>query len=94
MYSYGPNWADTEYEMRSGIWSNGDQWPYPWNSGLDVVINNVGYDWVGSYPGPAVTNVYSLEYPVTADGHLNFKILDDAYGDNVGTLTVEIYAQL
>lgn len=95
MYSYGPAMADTEWQMRSGNWISGDLVMGEWHHGLDVVINDEGFDWLGGpYAGPSATNVYTLNYTTTADGYLNFKVLDDIYGDNVGSLTVKIYADI
>lgn len=100
VYYWTGGWAaDTEYQNRPTAgpwgpagWISGDLTPDPWKDGLDLVINSMGYDWVGNYLGPSASNEYTLNYTVASNGELNFKILDDAYGDNSGSLTVDIYA--
>jgi len=100
MYYWTTGWAaDTEWQNRATAgpwgpvgWISGNLTPAPWTHGLDLIINGIGYDWIGSYLGPADTNEYTLDYTVPASGTLNFKILDDNYGDNSGSLTVNIYA--
>jgi hypothetical protein len=89
--------ADAEYQMRPSWWPvawggpgwiNGDVHE-GWENELDLVINNQGYNWIGSFPGPDPTNEYTLNYTVLSDGVLNFKIFDNNY-DNSGSLTVVV----
>ena len=95
MYSYGPAMADTEWQIRTGNWISGDLVLGEWHHGLDVVINNEGFDWIGGpYVGPLNTNVYTLNYTPVVDGYLNFKVLDDNYGDNNVSFTVKVLADI
>ncbi|MCL5095216.1 MAG: hypothetical protein M1575_00550 [Patescibacteria group bacterium] len=74
-WSYGPGWKKGE-----------DVFPPVWTNALDVLISGSNIDW-GEY-NP--THRYSTIY--TGSGSpANFSIWDSGYGDNSGSLTVNIY---
>jgi len=87
--------ADAKYSLRpegsfnpgpGPQWINGDDLPSPWTNYLEVLVNNAPLAW-GIYNS---SHVYSVNYTGTGNT-INFKILDDYYGDNSGSLTVQIY---
>jgi len=90
----GAGIADAKYSLRpQGSFNPG---PGPqWISGDDLVgdenylelwVNGSSQDWIGDY----ISHIYSMEYD--GDGStVCFSILDSGYGDNSGSLIVEIY---
>lgn len=74
------------YENDDGtIWINGDSFGY--TQGLQLRINGDWAKWVGEY-----NDDHTYEKTITNyDGTLEFKIFDNVYSDNDGSLTVEIY---
>ena len=101
-YTFAPGWlpdagiADAKYSLRKpGFdnpgpvpdWISGDALASPWTNYLELQVDSIPQDW-GSLNSPAHT--YSTDY--TGDGtSVCFSILDSAYGDNSGFLTVDIY---
>jgi hypothetical protein len=89
--------ADAKYNYRSGAynggtagWVNGATWSSPYQYYLQVMTTTGGIGWLEEY------NESHL-YTATLVGNgspVSFQILDDAYGDNSGSITVDIYAQL
>jgi len=79
--------ADAEY------WLRHDQYGKGWtkmNPGSIAFWNGssaVNIDW-GDYSD---THVYPVSYTPTADGQATFYFYDDQYGDNSGSLKVDIY---
>jgi len=86
-YNTAGDWADAEWYLKSGVIVKGDtegSKPYV----LDVSIDgySVNTDW-GDYSGD---HIYSI--PFTGTGSpICFSIYDSNYGDNSGSLTVDIY---
>ncbi len=90
--------ADAMYSYRipgsynsTGVnaWINGDVFPGSYTNWLKLWVNNLAVPWIGSYTD------HNYEYEFTGLGNkVHFSILDDAYGDNVGGLTVNIYSKL
>lgn len=88
-------YADAGYSYRipliyaantENAWVSGDNLYVPYVGYLELQIDNQNINW-GSY---ASDHIYTFE--VTGSGSpLNFRILDNVYGDNVGSLTVNIY---
>lgn len=82
------NWADAEYFLRNGNVLKGDtEYPATPNI-LDLSINScsTNTDWGVYQP----THVYTMQLTGNG-GPLSFCIFDTYYGDNVGSLTVEIW---
>jgi len=87
--------ADAKYSLRpegsfnpgpGPQWISGDALPSPWTNYLEVLVNDVPMAW-GIYSS---SHIYSINY--TGIGSIiNFKILDDHYSDNSGSITVKIY---
>jgi hypothetical protein len=80
----GPQWVKGEGSYPSGI-----------SYALDIVnvqdgsLINIDWD-----PGDTTVNsdhVYVIDYVPSTTGPISFKIWDDYYGDNSGSLTVKIY---
>jgi len=87
--------ADAKYSLRiqgsynpgpGPQWISGDVFPVPYTNYLELWVNGIPQDWTGDY----ISHIYSMDYD--GDGSpVCFSILDDAYGDNSGSLTVDIY---
>ena len=89
--------ADAKYSLRpegshnpgpGPQWISGDDLPDPWKHYLELLVDGSHQDW-GVFN---LAHTYSTEYigngtPVS----VCFNILDSGYGDNSGSLTVEIY---
>lgn len=101
-YRYA-NWvdsgiADAKYSLRPAgqsysyhaepvpTWVSGDDLPAPWTNYLEVHIGGSAVDW-GAFNSE---HVYSADV-TGASGMLAFQILDNAYSDNSGFITVRIY---
>ena len=91
----GAGIADAKYSLRpegsfnlgpGPRWISGDDLPSPWTHYLELLVDEGYKDW-GIFN---LAHTYSTEY--TGDGaSVCFNILDSGYGDNSGSLTVEIY---
>jgi hypothetical protein len=86
-YNSAKDWADAEWYLKSGIIVKGDtegSKPYV----LDVSINgySTNIDW-GAYNSE---HVYYQEFTGTGLP-VDFSIYDSAYGDNAGSLSIDIY---
>ncbi|OGI22163.1 MAG: hypothetical protein A2808_04030 [Candidatus Moranbacteria bacterium RIFCSPHIGHO2_01_FULL_55_24] len=68
-------------------WVNVNTFPSPHTGWLGVMVNGVATDW-NSYFNPA--HQYVRGYP-NYSGQFDFKILDDVYSDNSGSIPVGIY---
>jgi len=87
--------ADAKYSLRpegsfnpgpGPKWISGDDLPSPWTNYLEVLVNDTPVAW-GIYNS---SHIYSINY--TGIGStISFKILDDYYSDNSGSITVKIY---
>ena len=101
-YSYWPSCgvdggciADAKYSLRpegnfnpgpGAQWINGDDLGSPWENYLEILINNLSVSW-GAYNS---SHIYSINY--TGMGSIiNFKITDNSYSDNSGSITIKIY---
>src|SRR5680860_1080459 len=87
--------ADAKYSLRpEGFfntgpgpkWISGDVLPAPWTHNLELLVNGNSQTWGSFNP----VHTYSIEY-VGTGSPVNFNILDGWYGDNSGSLTVDIY---
>jgi len=80
--------ADAAYNLRPVVgWVDGSIWAEPYTSWLELWVNNAAVDNWGTF-NP------SHEYMTAVVGGgtpASFKILDDAYGDNTGSLSADIY---
>lgn len=86
-YNSAGDWADAEWYLKNGIEVKGDSegsQPYV----LDISINgfSINTDW-GEYNS---AHIYSQLFTGTGSP-ICFSIYDSAYGDNSGSLTVDIY---
>ena len=89
--------ADAKYSLRPegshnpgpGLqWISGDDLPYPWTNYLELLVDGAPQAW-GDFN---LAHTYYMDYIGTGDPvSLYFNILDSAYGDNSGSLIVEIY---
>ena len=89
--------ADAKYSLRpqgsfnpgpGPQWISGDDLPSPWTHYLELLVDGTPQAW-GDFN---IAHTYSMDYTGTGvPVSLNFNILDNAYGDNSGYLTVEIY---
>ena len=70
-------------------WVDGADLPNPHTNYLQIWINGSPVDWEGDLD--LVDHRYTLEV-VGGDSELNFKIMDDYYGDNSGSIWVTIFA--
>lgn len=94
-YNYGPNIADPKCSNRDGVvygpgWVPGENLPSPWANFLQILINGdkVSDNWGTGCD--TTDHKYSTLY--NGDGKaINFSIKDNAYGDNSGSLNVDIY---
>ena len=97
-YVYWPNCpeyttciADAKYSLRPSTsygpgWISGDDMPSPWTNYLEVLVDGAAMVW-GVYDA---SHVYAINH--TGDGTtVDFNIIDSNYGDNSGSITVEIY---
>jgi hypothetical protein len=89
--------ADAKYNYRSAAynggtagWVNGATWGSPYQYFLQVKTTTGGIGWIEDYNAG---HLYTAT--LVGDGNpISFQILDDAYGDNSGSISVDIYAQL
>jgi hypothetical protein len=89
--------ADAKYSLRpegshnpgpGPQWISGDDLGAPWTNYLELLVDGAPQAW-GDFN---LAHTYSMDYIGTGTPvSLNFNILDSAYGDNSGSLTVEIY---
>ena|SRR5680860_21364 len=91
----GAGIADAKYSLRpegsfntgpGPKWISGDVLPAPWTHNLELLVNGNSQAWGSFNP----VHTYSIEY-VGTGSPVNFNILDGWYGDNSGSLTVDIY---
>jgi len=97
-------WTNRGWEKVDAKFTSGDNWVTQLegpsggflNELLDLQVNEAFVDW-GLYSD---AHEYSLDFPGD-DGTVNFRVFDGIgspdpawYGDNVGSLTVKIYADL
>jgi len=70
-------------------WISGDDLPAPWTNYLEVLVdgNPVAWDDDDTYNAD---HVYSITVTGTGSA-VDFRMLDSYYGDNSGSLTVDIY---
>ncbi|HIH97277.1 MAG TPA: hypothetical protein HA348_07395 [Thermoplasmata archaeon] len=82
--------ADAKYSLRSSVpgspWTSGDDLPTPWENYLELWVNGSSQAWEDFNPA----HTYSMEYDGD-ESPVCFSIIDSAYGDNSGSLTVDIY---
>lgn len=89
--------ADAKFNNRSASynngeagWVNGAEWDDPYTNYLQVRTVTHGIDWIEDFN---LDHIYTASF--VGDGNkIQFTILDDAYGDNSGTIKVEIYGIL
>lgn len=101
-YKYRPGtlnaeYTDANYSKRATTdavyggpyvpWVNVNTFPAPHTGWLGVMVNGAATDW-SSYYNPAHTYVRGYQ---DYAGQFSFKILDDAYSDNSGSIPVDIY---
>jgi hypothetical protein len=91
----GAGIADAKYSLRpegsfntgpGPKWISGDVLPAPWTHNLELLVNGNSQAWGSFNP----VHTYSIEY-IGTGSPVNFNILDSWYGDNSGSLTVDIY---
>ncbi len=98
----GVELVDAEFSNYNNLgWVDGPDGGYPADL-IDLQVNNAFVTW-GSLPA-SPTNSYEIPFAPLTDGVVNFRVFDHAdlnaepdgswYGDNVGSLTVEIYEDL
>ncbi|MFH1404348.1 MAG: hypothetical protein ABIH11_08785 [Candidatus Altiarchaeota archaeon] len=93
-YDYGPSIADAECSERTGVvygpgWKKGeDVFPAVWKTYLDVLVNDIDHSW--GLTCNSDTNTYDLIMPGTGVQSA-FKMIDSGYGDNSGSVTIDIY---
>ncbi|MEZ4180500.1 MAG: hypothetical protein R3B41_03270 [Candidatus Doudnabacteria bacterium] len=81
--------TDTVYGIGSyQPWVRVNDFPIPVTGYLGIQVNNSNIDW-GSFFNP--DHDYSAIYNVGTSGPIDFRILDDGYADNSGSLKVKIY---
>jgi|GEM_PF-3580104 len=84
------NYRDAAHNSGTAGWVNGANWASPYANYLQVMANGGAIDWAEDYNS---AHIYTA--PFTGDGNtIHFNILDDAYGDNSGSIPVKIYADL
>lgn len=96
-YTFAPGFApagiaDAKYNMRPSVgWVIGDTWAYPKTNWLQVMFENDPTGTViGWTEGFNEDHVYTKA--ITGTGlSLSFQIYDDYYGDNSGSIQVDIY---
>jgi len=103
VYTYRPGTAGAEYTdanyskrhpgdaVYGGAfvpWVNVNSFPAPHTGWLGLMVNDNPTSWSAYF---APDHVYTLGYPAYAGGTFSFKILDDQYGDNSGSLTAKIF---
>lgn len=69
-------------------WVRENNFPSPNTGWLGVMMNNIFTDW-GSIFNPS--HVYALGTNTGSTGDMTFKILDDQYSDNSGSINVDVY---
>ncbi|MCC6934368.1 MAG: hypothetical protein IT406_01580 [Candidatus Yanofskybacteria bacterium] len=70
-------------------WANGNNFAAPWTGYLSLLVGGqTAHNWGDAFNAD---HRYAQAY-ATAGGPVDFRILDSAYGDNSGTLTVDIYS--
>ncbi len=79
--------ADSVYGGPYVPWVNVNNFPNPYTGWLGVMVDGLATDW-SSYFNPA--HQYVLGRP-NHTGAFDFKILDDVYSDNSGSIPVDIY---
>jgi len=102
-YTYRPGTANAEYTDANYSkrhpsdavyggefvpWVNVNTFPAPHTGWLGVMVNGSARNWSDYLAGD---HVYTLGYPGYTDTSFSFKILDDNYGDNSGSIPVNIY---
>ncbi len=81
--------SDSVYSIgTSQPWVRELDFPAPYTGYLGIQVNQANINW-GTTFNPA--HQYSAMYHVSASGKQKFRILDDVYGDNSGSLTVDVY---
>lgn len=90
MYSLRvPNQPYSYHSQSVNTWVNGSVFPGSLKDYLKLWVNGSAVPWVGSYSDHLYT------YNLTGTGApIGFSIKDDNYGDNSGSLMVDIFAQL
>ena len=87
-YNNDGDWADAEWYLKNGVIVKGDtEGSQPYVLDISVDGYTVNRDWGAAY---SADHIYSLDLTGTGS-QVCFSIYDSAYGDNSGSLTVDIY---
>ncbi len=89
--------ADAKFNYRSAAynggtpgWVDGGTWADPYTNYLQVQTDSQTINWIEAFnPG----HIYTATF-VGDDDKIHFTILDNAYGDNSGSINVKIYGTL
>lgn len=80
--------TDAVYGGPFAPWVRENDFPNPVTGWLGIQVDDNNIDWGSTF---SATHTYESNYTLAADGTIKFRILDDNYSDNSGSLKVDIY---